>query len=51
MREYIDTNLKKGFIRESKSLVGYLILFAPKKDRSLRLYVDYRKLNKITVKN
>ncbi len=41
LRGYIDKNLKKGFIQESKLLVGYLILFAPKKDRKLRLYVDY----------
>ena len=51
LRGYLDENLKKGFIRESKSPVGYPILFAPKKDGSLRLYVDYRKLNDITIKN
>ncbi len=51
LRGYINKNLKKGFIRESKSLVGYLILFTPKKDRKLRLYVDYQKLNNITIKN
>jgi len=41
----------KEFIRESKLLVGYLILFVVKKDGSLRLYIDYRKLNDITIKN
>ena len=51
LRGYIDENLKKGFIRESKLLVGYLILFIPKKDGKLRLYIDYRKLNNITIKN
>ena len=50
LRGYIDENLKKGFIRESKSSAGYPILFA-KKDGSLRLCVDYRKLNDITIKN
>ena len=51
LRGYIEENLKKGFIRESKSLAGYPILFAPKKDGSLRLCVNYRKLNDITIKN
>jgi hypothetical protein len=43
--------LAKGFIRKSKSLAGYLILFVAKKDGTLRLCVDYRKLNAITKKN
>ena len=51
LRGYLNENLKKGFIRESKLPAGYPILFAPKKDGSLRLYVDYRKLNDITIKN
>ena len=51
MKEFLEENLAKGFIRESKSPVGTPILFAPKKDGSLRLYVDYRGLNSIIVKN
>ena len=51
LREFLEENLKKGFIRESKSLAGAPILFAPKKDGGLRLCVDYRGLNAITVKN
>ena len=51
LREYLEENLKKSFIQESQSPAGYPILFAPKKDRSLRLCVDYRKLNNITIKN
>ena len=43
--------MAKGFIRESKSPIGILILFVPKKDSSLKLYVDYRGLNSIIVKN
>ena len=41
LKEFLEENLAKGFIRESKSLVGTPILFVPKKDGSLRLYVDY----------
>ncbi len=37
----MNKNLKKGFIQESKLLIGYLILFILKKDRSLRLYINY----------
>ena len=51
LREYLDKNLKKRFIRPSTSLARYSILFVPKKDRKLRLCVDYRQLNAITVKN
>jgi hypothetical protein len=51
LQEFLQDNLAKGFIRESKSPAGAPILFAPKKDGSLRLCVDYRGLNAITVKN
>ena len=51
LREYLEENLKKSFIQESQSPAGYPILFAPKKDGSLQLCVDYRKLNNITIKN
>jgi hypothetical protein len=51
LREYLDSSLKKGWIRHSISPAGAPILFVPKKDSGLRLCIDYRGLNKITVKN
>ena len=51
LKEYIDENLKKGFIRPSESPAGYPILFRKKKDGSLRLCVDYKKLNDVTIRN
>ena len=51
LKEFLEENIEKGFIRESKSPAGAPILFAPKKDGSLRLCVDYRGLNAITIKN
>ena len=43
--------LEKGFIRLSVSPWGALVVFLKKKDGTLQLCVDYRKLNKMTVKN
>ena len=43
--------LDKGFIRPSTSPWGALVLFAKKKDKTLRLCIDYRQLNRVTIKN
>ena len=51
LKTYIETNLKNGFIRPSKSPAGAPILFDKKPDGSLRLCVDYRGLNNLTIKN
>ena len=51
LKEWLEENLKKGFIQESKSLAGAPILFTPKKDSGLRLCVDYKGLNAVTIKN
>ncbi len=43
--------LDKGFIRPNVSPWGAPILFVKKNDGTLRLCIDYRQLNKMTVKN
>ena len=51
LRKQLDDLLEKGFIKPSKSPFGAPILFVHKKDGGLRMCIDYRALNKITVKN
>ena len=51
LKEYIDENLQKRFIHPSTSPFGAPVLFIKKPDGSLRLCVDYRALNSMTIKN
>nr|GEW48303.1 putative reverse transcriptase domain-containing protein [Tanacetum cinerariifolium] len=43
--------LEEGFIRSSSSPWGAPVLFVKKKDGSFQMYIDYRELNKLTIKN
>ena len=43
--------LDKGFIRPNISPWGAPVLFVKKKDESLRVWIDYHQLNKVTIKN
>jgi hypothetical protein len=45
VKEYLTENLKKGFIAPSKASYALPILFTEKKDKGLRFYIDYRRLN------
>ena len=51
LKEQLKDLLEKGFIRPSKSPWGAPVLFVRKKDHSLRMCIDYRQLNKVTIKN
>ena len=51
LKIYIKTNLANGFIWPSKSPAKASILFDRMPDRSIRLCVDYRGFNNITIKN
>ena len=51
LRDQLQELLDKGFIRPSTSPWGALILFVKKKDKTLRLCIDYRQLNRVTIKN
>ena len=51
LRKYLDDNLIKRFIRSSFSSIVSPVLFIKKSSEELRLYVNYRALNAIIIKN
>jgi hypothetical protein len=51
LKNQLQELLDKGYIHSSSSPWGCSALFAKKKDGSLRLCVDYRPLNAVTIKN
>jgi hypothetical protein len=51
IKKQVQELLDKGIIRPSSSLCGSPIVLVPKKDGTWRMCIDFRALNKITVKN
>ena len=51
VKKYIEEILGKGYIRESLSPYAAPVLIVKKPDRGLRICVDYRALNALTIKN
>ena len=51
MKKQLEELLEKGFIRPSSSPWGCPAIFVKKKDDTLRMCMDYRPLNEVTIKN
>ena len=51
LKTQLQKLLDKGFVRPSVPPWGAPVLFVKKKDGSMRLCIDYRELNKVTIKN
>nr|GEW01550.1 RNA-directed DNA polymerase homolog [Tanacetum cinerariifolium] len=51
LKEQLQEMLENGFVRPSVSPWGAPVLFVMKKDGSMHLCIDYRKLNRIMIRN
>ena len=51
LRQYLDEELSKGFIRVSRSPAAAPVLFVKKSNGDLRFCIDYRGLNAVSIKN
>ncbi len=51
VQKFLDSELEKGYIRESKSPYASSFFFVKKKDGKLRPVQDYRKINALTIRN
>ena len=51
IKKHVQELLEKGFIRPSTSPCRSLIVLVRKKDGSWRMYIDYKAINKIMIKN
>jgi hypothetical protein len=51
LKKQLDELISKGYIRPSASPWGSPVLFVRKKDGSMRMCIDYRNLNAVTIKN
>ena len=51
LKVQMEEMVNKGFVRPSTSPWGAPVLFVKKKDGSMRLCIDYKELNKVTIRN